>query len=561
MQYLSIKPATWATLAGACVAITLHVATSSGAAQSVLLPEVTTAQGAALVELARSAMTEYLHRRSGPSSMTIPPQLKKLSQRRNAVAVTLRSGGSVLAVEVHSASDLRTNLIIAALQAMRSPRLPDRVDEKVLDSLTVEVEVLSEPRPVDIDKIDQAVSPGVTGIQCGSGNSTIHVLPSAARVLGLSPRQMLRGAMVRVRPAAATTTTPAGPRVAVFATRHFVGYPNLAAIEFYRGKLSPVPAELDDKTALARAESIGRYLASHQDNDGRYAVGDGGTSLSDHLYATWAMARLAERLGSPALTRSVKLALGAATEKLTRGKGQAKFDTGSPDEDLAATGLLTLAVGLDKTKEAIQLQRDLLAGLAEDLTAPTSLPQNQPEHQPVLTHRGKYIALLAMQPNAACAPAVASARKTLLQCRPADAETALWALRAGAVNAWPPAFGDPNTSPGLTRQGSAAQADERGGFSVGAQPPQTHLTALAAVCMTQLLNQPTIPPATAKTLAGRVGQARKFCAHMVYQPKEAHFAADPNTWTGAVRATPGAAATTALSCASAMEALLTGSGN
>ena len=234
-------------------------------------------------------------------------------------------------------------------------------------------------------------------------------------------------------------------------------------------------------------------------------------------------------------------------------------DTGSPEEDLAATGLLTLAVSLDKTKKAVELRRDLLAGLAEKLTAPTSLPQSQPERRPVLTARGKYIALMAMQPNPACAPAVASARKTLLQCRPTDAETALWALRAGAANAWPPAFGDPSTSPGLTRQGPDVRADQRGGFSVGVKPPQTHLTALAAVCLAKLLNQPTLPPATAKTLAGRLAQARKFCANMVYQPTEAHFAADPNAWTGAVRATPGAAATTALACASAMEALLIGS--
>ena len=562
MRYPSIKPATWAALAGTCAALALHVTAAGGAATYVDLPDITGAQGAALVELARTAMTEYLHRRSALSSMTVPPQLKKLGQRRNAVAVTLRSGGSVMAVEVHSASDLRTNLIVAALQAMRSPRLPDRIDGKVLDALTVEVEVLGEPRPTDPDKIRQAVAPGLTGIRYGSGNSTVHVLPSAAYVLGLSPEQMLRGAMLRSRPAA--TTTPAGPQVAVFATRHFVGYPNSSAIELYRGKISAAGAELDelDKgAALARAKSIGKYLASHQDDDGRYAVGDGGTSLSDHLYATWVMARLAARLRSPALTESVKRALAAAKGKIAGDNGQAMVDAGSPDEDLAATGLMSLALGLDTTKEAIDLRRDLLAGLAESLTAPTTQPQIRPEGQPVLVGRGKYIALLAMQPNPACAPVVASARKTLLQCRPADAEAALWAFRAGAAAAWPPAFGDPNTSPGLTRQGPAALADDRGGFSVGSQPPQTHISGLAAACMAQLLAQPaTMPPATAEALASRLAEARRFCAHVVYQPKEAHFAADPNTWVGAVRATPAAAATTALSCAAAMEALL-GSGS
>jgi len=78
--------------------------------------------------------------------------------------------------------------------------------------------------------------------------------------------------------------------------------------------------------------------------------------------------------------------------------------------------------------------------------------------------------------------------------------------------------------------------------------------------MAQLLAQPaTMGSATAEALAKQFAEARTFCAHMVYQPKEAYFAADPNTWVGAVRATPGAAATTTSSCAAAIEALLAGS--
>ena len=419
----------------------MHVAAAGGAATYVNLPDITSKQGAALVELARTAMTAYLHRRSVLSSMATPPQLKELGERRNAVAVTLRSGGSVMAVAVHGASGMRDNLITAALQAMRSPRLPDRVDEKVLGALTVEVEVLGEPRPTDPEKIDRAMAPGLTGLQCGSGYSTVHVLPSAAYVLGLSPAQMLRGAMLPARPAA--TTTPAGPRVAVFATRHFVGYPNSSAFELYRGKLSADPAELNDRAALAGAESVGKYLASHQGADGWYAVGDGGTSLGDHLYAAWAMARLAARLHCPAFTDSAKRALAAARGKVTRGNRQATVEAGSPDEDLAAAGLMSLALSLDTTKDTVDLRAELLAGLAESLTAPTSRPANQPKGRPELMHRGKYIALLAMGPIPACAPAVASARKTLLKCRPADAEAALWAFRAGAADAWPPAFGEP----------------------------------------------------------------------------------------------------------------------
>jgi hypothetical protein len=45
---------------------------------------------------------------------------------------------------------------------------------------------------------------------------------------------------------------------------------------------------------------------------------------------------------------------------------------------------------------------------------------------------------------------------------------------------------------------------------------------------------------------------------MIYQPREAYFAADPNSWAGAVRATPGSAAATAQACAAAIEALIRG---
>jgi hypothetical protein len=77
--------------------------------------------------------------------------------------------------------------------------------------------------------------------------------------------------------------------------------------------------------------------------------------------------------------------------------------------------------------------------------------------------------------------------------------------------------------------------------------------------MEQLLAQQNgIPPATAASLARQLAEARRFCANMIYQPKEAYFAADPNAWTGAVRATPGSAAATAQSCAAAIEALIRG---
>ena len=655
------------------------VAPAVGAAD---LPDVTPKQGAALVALAQTAMTDYLRARIAPSSVKIPPQLRELGRRPDAVAVTLRRGGSVMAVEVHSDGDLCMNLIIAAMQAMRSPKLPDRVDDKVLAGLTVEVEVLGKPLPIDQDQVDQAVVPGLTGLQCGSGSSTVHVLPSAAYVLGLSPEQMLRGAMTRVGGAdgqlpdvewsgVAADGSPAGGHLsrskeraaaaqpAVFTTRHYVGYPGSPAIELYRGKLSPAPPELDDKAALAAAASIGRYLAAHQEADGWFTIGDGEMPLFDQLYATWALGRLAARQPSPLLAECVKQALAAADKRIARSQGRAVVKADSPDDTLAATAFLVmaLAAGPEKTQEAGTLRRELLAGLAQNLAEPlaesiaeplaeslveplaasnvgplaasmveppaasnvgplaaslaeppaasmveppaasnvgplaasnvgplaasnvgplaasnvgplaasmvepTSQPKTAtaPTNPPRQVYRGRYIALLALAAEASYAQATASARQILRRTRPANAEAALWAFRAGAAENWPPEFGEPNSPVGLTMQGPAGSVDNRGGFSIGAQPPQTDITGLAAVCMEQLLaRQSGITPATAAALARQLAEARGFCAYMIYQPREAYFAADPNSWAGAVRATPGSAAATAPACAAAIEALIRG---
>jgi len=537
-----------------------------GAADSAAgLPDVTPRQGAALAALAREAMTDYLHARTAPASVKVPAELRELGRRPNAAAVTLRSGGSVVAVEVHGAADLCTNLIIAAMQAMRSPKLPDRVDDKVLAGLTVEVEVLGEPRPIDPNQVDQAVVPGLTGLQCGSGSSTVHVLPSAAYVLGRSPEQMLRGAMLRLgRSEEPQSPSPAaGAKPAVFAARHYVGYPGSSAVELYRGKLSPAPPELDDKAALAAAASIGRYLAAHQEADGWFTVGDGETTIVGQLYATWALARLAARQPSPALAESVERALAAAGRKVARGQGRAVVKADSPDDTLAATALLALALDTDRTKQAVELRRELLAGITASPDAPAARPGAGPATaaaaQPHRVSRGRCLAAMALATDPACEPFLASARREMLLARPASAEEALWKFRAGAGASWPPAFGDSNSPVGLTVQSPAGPVDNRGGFSIGAQPPRTDITGLAATCMEQLLAQQSgIAPATATALARQLADARRFCANMIYKPGEAYFAADPNTWTGAVRATPGSAATNAQSCAAAIEALIRG---
>ena len=590
MRYSRVKSAMTAAFVLTCVVTAAAPAERSwagdvGAAVGATdLPEVTPQQGSALVDLARTAMTDYLHVRAAPSSVRIPPQLRELVRRPNAVAVTLRRGGSVMAMEVHSAEDLCTNVIIAAFQAMRSPKLPDRVDDKVLAGLTVEVEVLGKPLPIDQGQVDRAVVPGLTGLQCGSGSSTVHVLPSAAYVLGLSPEEMLGKTMQQLQGPAESQLPPGKTnlQLAVFAARHYVGYPDSPAFELHRGKLSPTPPRLDDKAALAAAASVGRYLAEHQEADGWFTVGEGETTLVDQLYATWAVARLAARQPAPALAESVRRALAGAGRKVARNQGRAVVKAGSPDDTLAATALMALAMQADRTKQAVELRRELLAGLTGNLDAPATRPGAGPATSAAARRhgvtRGRCLAAMALATDPACEPFLASARREVLVARPASAEEALWKFRAVPGLAWPISFGDPTAAVGLTQhgqgvpgwgagqptsagtpkpqQGQAIPADDRGGFAAGAQPPDTYLTGLAAMCLVKLLDRPVNPPYMASGYARQLADARRFCANMIYQPREAYFAADPNSWAGAVRAAPGSAAATAPACAAAIEALI-----
>ena len=128
------------------------------------MPALTRPQGAALVGLARSAMRKYLTDRIDAKSMPLTAELMPLRNAPNAAAVTLRSRGAVVALEIRDDGELCLNVAAAALRAMRSSKLPDRVDRKVLDALTVEVEVLSPARLVAREKLPSVMVRGLTGL-------------------------------------------------------------------------------------------------------------------------------------------------------------------------------------------------------------------------------------------------------------------------------------------------------------------------------------------------------------------------------------------------------------
>jgi AMMECR1 domain-containing protein len=538
------------------------------------LPKLTIGQGRALVRLAREGMNRYLTHRIRPETMPIPAELQALRGRSSPVAVTLRSRGAVVAVQVRMGAGVCRNMLAAALRAMRSPKLPDRVDRKVLDALTVEVEVLSAPQPAEKGELAAAIIAGLTGLVYSRGEvawapatdasaprkwrqagGLAWVLPSAGYVLGLDAEQMRRAAMLRYRLTPQNAALP--PRLAVFTTRHYVGYPGGRTVELLRGKDLAAREGIDDRALQAAAEQVGGYLLRHQGKDGRYRQGDQPASLPDHLYAAYAMARLAGRRPNRQLAGSAAAAAKHAASLITHSGDRVLVQADRPEEALAATALLTLALAEAPPGDAAsdlraKLHRGLLAELAR--AGPSSAAS-----RPAAAAEGAYIALLAVAGDRDHAEHVRGLRKAFARITPADFTARLWACRAGLIGTVLPAKADgpADASGGVSQLAGAALPDEAGGFSLAGAPPSALHTGLAAVCLAEVLKRSDpAAPAGSRELAGQLAEARRFCYRMMYQPGEAYFSETPEAWVGGVRATPARAAVSVSACAAAIEAFL-----
>lgn len=519
------------------------------------LPDLSPLQGTDLVDLARQGMLDYLQRRAKPGDIPVPDSLKPLTRKNYPAAITLRSGGAVVAVEYCGGDDVCLSVISAAQIAMRSPRLPDRVDEKVLAGLTVELEVLGPAKAVSPKSVQHAIVRGLSGTECGRWPETVRVLPSAAYVLGLTPDQMYRGLVVQLRRRGHRDANGL-PVPSVFVARHYVGYPGKPAIELFRGKVAPQPHDVDERAALEAAALIARFLAVRQDERGRFDLSGRDAGIADQAYLAWSLARLARRRPDEWIRQCAGRSLAAVRAQAIRKDGKASLPCDDPDEALAAAAMLAMALADDTSDGSAGLRRALLAGLGDWLDAPSTAPAGNPPGLPVPVTRGRCLATMALATDPACEPFCAAAKRALSAGRPATASDALWAFRAGVTRSWPPKFGDPNAGQGLTQHASKGPIDNRGGFATGSQSPSTYLTAQAVACMTGLLTRREgIRPETARTLERQLVAARAFCANMIFQAGEAYFTAEPDSMIGGVRARPGGAIVTAEACAAAIEAL------
>ena len=434
---------------------------------------------------------------------------------------------------------------------MRSPRLPDRIDGAVLDALTVEVDVLSADRPVDRTEFARAVAVGLTGVTYSRGQATTApaaephrispamVLPSAAYVLGLDAEQMRRGAMSRY-PLTSQNASLA-PRLAVFTTRHYVGFPDGVVVELYRGKDMARRPEVDARALSAASEEVAAFLVRHQAPDGRYSTPDGPAPLDEHLYAAWVLAGLARRTDKDLFADSAAAARNCALRSVQRTGDRVMVRTDDPGRALAATALLVLAMQSAASDPKVRALRDeLCRGLLDELASPLA------SSRPVRFSAGRYLALLALASVPDRAADAAAARQATEKFAPVDFTAHLWACRAGLAPGKSPA---PDGSY-WSQRGSEAPPDEAGGIAPAGGPVSTVQTALTAVCLARATDE---SPASAKRRQQQTA-ARWFCHRMMYRPYEAYFSAEPEKWVGGLRAAPEAAAVSVEACAAAIEA-------
>ncbi|MCK4276009.1 MAG: hypothetical protein KAX78_05815, partial [Phycisphaerae bacterium] len=425
---------------------------------------------------------------------------------------------------------------------MRSPNLPDRITQDVLCALTVELEVLGPPRGIVEADLVGAIVPGATGLSVRRGGAVAYVLPSEAYEHDMDHAQMRRRCLSGIP--ISNESASQRPRWSIFGTRHYIGSPDGTVVSLCRGKIV-VPHDSIDEAALnAAAETVGVYLLRNQTKAGRYQVSGRACSLRDHLWATWAVGRLARCTEHAWAAKSANAALGYAAT-FVRQEGQlAYIQTESPQDQLAATALAALAIGqMPPSTQGDKLRGQLLAALARAIGEGGRLVSRlDGEGRPVPATEGdSSLALLAMQDGGIEQTKLGSAKGRLTALTPVTGEGLLWKARAGLG---PLRLEDLGDGPSLRWIDEKAVADERGGCAVGKEAPRTVLAGLFALAPSADKDQ---------RLA-----ARRFCYQMMYKAREAYFADRPEDWIGAVRARPGSAKVTLRACAAGLEAFLVG---
>ncbi|HAU39041.1 MAG TPA: hypothetical protein DCX07_15180 [Phycisphaerales bacterium] len=512
------------------------------------------------MQLAREAMLRYLARRTPAAEQPIPPDLRALDARQYPVAVTLRSRGTVLARAIRAEASTARNLFAAALEAMRSPALPDRVTRQVIESLTIEVEVLSAPTAAVADQVDSFYVAALTGLRLDRGLHTAYVLPSTAYLLDADAESVRRGCLVQIPLDRSSTSNES--RWSIFASRQFVGYADGQTVALYRGKILVPPEVIDDKLLSDAAGQVAAYLARRQSQTGLYQTDWDTPGLRDHLYAAWAMARLAKRTGSSLAAASANRALGAAMLSLKTDDERGYVAAGDADDQLAATSLMLLTlIEMPDSPQASAVRKQLVNALLAGIR-PDGMPLSRLDGQgkTAASLPDACLALAALQSAGVESARLAPLRGALAKVTPGDAEGLAWKLRVGLpMETRDAPLSEAQKTALLPRQADeTALPDERGGFAPPNAAPSVALTGLWAQHLARALPElrKLNPPEPAARAAAQLLAARRFCYQLLYKPREAYFSEHLDELPGAARESATSARATVRSCAAALDAFL-----
>jgi AMMECR1 domain-containing protein len=538
-------------------------------------PQLSPSLGSAAAGLARQAMLDYLGSRISVDSAAIPESAKPLTEKTGAVAVSLRGDGLLIGRAISQEQDLARGVISAALAAMRDFRLPDVVTADYVKALTIEVEVLGPPKKIDASDLEKSFVPGLTGVKAVRGVDEFVLLPSASCLADVSAEDVRGECLSHLPPRTETASLPA--LWSMMASSHYVGYPGGATVWLRQGRAPLPPGSIEPNSFREAAETIGLFLLRHEANDGSFSLPRIPGMPPDHaasawgvpqLHATYAMARLAKATGRKDFRAGANLALARAAGRLTEEQSYAYLIGIGDEEQLASISLLVLAIGeTPPTARGTELSRKLLAMADKALLSQLDPPPAKGV-RPVLPARDLAMAYLASskaEPNdtrrlesirKALAPPPASATAgaaTRPAPRPIDGEGACWVIRAGLADQF--RWGD-STGP----QPHGGPAGLARGFAMPGRGPDTLVTALSAVNLAEGRTWPGLAFSRAASAdiqrEDMILSSRRLCRQMIYGPREAYFAAKPETWAGGVRASPQAARVTLTACAAAIEALL-----
>ena len=578
-------------------------------------PDIGVGNGSKLILLARVAMREYLTHRTSANIQVIPNDLQNawgrvkgkktpLADLPYPVSLSLRLRGGVVATSTQQGRGLVRNVIAAALGAMRSPRLPDRVTAGLLDSLTIELEVLGVGKPIAMTDIAKTLRPGLDGVRLSLGvrdpalrgaflsqaYQEAMLLPGSSYVLGLDAAKMHQHCLSQLRVTAESKSLPR--RWRSFGTLHYVGYPARAeAWQLYRGKILLPDAMIGKKQFAEAAESIAAYLIRRQNKQGLYDV-PGSSRIADHLYAAYAMVRLGKIRKNAVYRASAEAALGYVAEKFVKmddKNARAHVVTPRPEDEVLATAFFLLTTQeLPKSEKSSEIQHMMLRDLSERID----------KEGQFLGANGKPVNLL----SAAVAlmglnrridygasggpdPELDRAMENLFRragrydsgvseaARKVSTEELAWIARGISFSGG----GKERKGPGMGLTYLHQQAlilrdlvkrqvlhgaalDETGGYRDREGRMSTAAAGAAAYVFSMGIAaglEDERPEKLSASLEPARDAARRFCYRMVYRPNEAYFVATSADWVGAVRHQPNGAGVSLKACAAALEALST----